>query len=995
VLLHDGAGLSDSQLLDRYLGRGEEAAVAALVRRHGPMVWGVCRRVLNNHHDAEDAFQATFLVLVRKAASIASKELLANWLYGVAHQTALKARTTLGKRNTRERQVMQMPEPTVAERDLANDLQPLLDGELSRLPAKYRTVIVLCDLEGKTRKEAAQQLRLPEGTVGSRLGRARTMLAKRLARHGLAVSAAALATALPQSVASAAVPTSVMTSTIKAATLVAAGQATASAVLTAKSAALMEGVLKSMLMSKLKIGAAVLLAVAAVVVGSYTLSAAALQAEPPQAKAEPKKEVKPSAAATESPKPAREEGRLEGRFTDAATGKPVAGAKVRVLVEGAGETGASLTEGTSDADGRYAVKVPFGSCNVWGVQSPAGYFTQDPKTYGIFLTSTSQPAFARDFVLQRGSPWRAELHGAATTPGKPAYFNAWPEQTSRSGESIAVNGDLEGKAVLTLPVVGGRWTGACSLMTNPSPFEIPQVKLEIDKDFDPRQIKGSPESVPERKAVRLRDAAGRSAIIEGVEVAIDGGEAVLRFRAKPITTGTGFALRGRAVDESGRPVAGAKFIAAFTSRPSQLRGGGRGGAMSTLAGTTNAQGIIEIADLRLPQSFFENEGAISLVVVKAGFDGVQTKELDLAEVKQAAKGDFGEIVMKAGRALHGKVVDENGAPVQGAIITNHTNYFLYGHLRCRTDAEGKFIMPDLSYGNQKIDARYGDRNGQVEFQFDAKNTECLITVKPITPLPSSGMRAAPVTVKPPKPDAGWNLTPPLKEPKYQHEPKYALLVFGPRREQRVWMVLDGHTLYVDRNGNGDLTEPDKRIEANNPKDGSNKFGNAGSHTHFDILEFTVAAGVGGNSKFRLDHWIRDEKYVPKEGHEKKWHAEWLELRHENATLWRKEGSGRGQTPVVFMPKPADAQVCALDGPLTFVVKLPEYQVLQRSEAGGDVAFHIVVMGRPHRGAEREFYNPLATREVPEGAHLEVEIDFPGKGANAAPVHRKYLLKNRC
>src|SRR5438105_7472377 len=114
VLLRDGAGLTDGQLLEDYLSHGNEAAFATLVRRHGPMVWGVCRRVLRNYHDAEDAFQATFLVLVRKATSIASKELLANWLYGVAHQTALNARATAARRKGREKQVTQMPEPAVA-----------------------------------------------------------------------------------------------------------------------------------------------------------------------------------------------------------------------------------------------------------------------------------------------------------------------------------------------------------------------------------------------------------------------------------------------------------------------------------------------------------------------------------------------------------------------------------------------------------------------------------------------------------------------------------------------------------------------------------------------------------------------------------------------------------------------------------------------------------------------------------------------------------------
>src|SRR5947209_19175328 len=114
VLPRGGADLTDGQLLEDYINRRDEAALAALVRRHGPMVWGVCHRVLRNYHDAEDAFQATFLVFVRKAASIASKELLANWLYGVAQQTALKARATAARRKGWERQVTEMPEPAVA-----------------------------------------------------------------------------------------------------------------------------------------------------------------------------------------------------------------------------------------------------------------------------------------------------------------------------------------------------------------------------------------------------------------------------------------------------------------------------------------------------------------------------------------------------------------------------------------------------------------------------------------------------------------------------------------------------------------------------------------------------------------------------------------------------------------------------------------------------------------------------------------------------------------
>jgi RNA polymerase sigma factor (sigma-70 family) len=278
VFLRDGAGLTDGQLLENYLKRRDEAALAALVCRHGPMVWGVCRRALGNYHDAEDAFQATFLVLVRKAASIASRELLANWLYGVARQTALKARATAAKRKERERQVTQMPEPAAAKQDLWHDLQPLLDEELSRLPDKYRSAIVLCDLEGKTRKQAARQLGVPEGTVAGRLAKARTLLARRLARRGVVLSSGALAALLAQKAASAGVPTSVLSATIKAADLFAAGQA-AAGVISVKVAALTEGVLKTMLLTKLKTAMAVLFVVGIVAVPATGLAYRAMAAE--------------------------------------------------------------------------------------------------------------------------------------------------------------------------------------------------------------------------------------------------------------------------------------------------------------------------------------------------------------------------------------------------------------------------------------------------------------------------------------------------------------------------------------------------------------------------------------------------------------------------------------------------------------------------------------------------------------------------------------------
>ena len=290
VLLRDGAGLGDGELLGCFLERHDEAALAALVKRHGPIVWGVCRRLLS-HHDAEDAFQATFLVLVRKAASIVPRAMVGNFLYGVAHQTALQARRTVARRRAREVQVTEMPDPEVVKQDQWPDVQPLLDQELSCLPDKYRVVIVLCDLEGRTRKEVARQLGVPEGTVAGRLARARALLAKRLTQRGVTLSGGALAAVLSQNVASAGVPISVVSSTIGAASFFAAGQVAATGLVSIKVAALTEGVLKVMVMSKLKAVIAVVLVLGFMGTGATVLTyhkAAAQSDKPPSASDKPK-----------------------------------------------------------------------------------------------------------------------------------------------------------------------------------------------------------------------------------------------------------------------------------------------------------------------------------------------------------------------------------------------------------------------------------------------------------------------------------------------------------------------------------------------------------------------------------------------------------------------------------------------------------------------------------------------------------------------------------
>jgi RNA polymerase sigma factor (sigma-70 family) len=283
AVLHEGDRLTDAQLLESFLVGGEEVAFEALVRRHGPMILGVCRRVLQDRHDAEDAFQAAFLVFLRKAAAIGKRKSLASWLYGVAHRTALQARKKAAQRRAKERQA-EMAQKHAAGDNPIQDMLPLLDQEMSRLPDKYRVPIILCDLEGKTRKAAAQQLDLPEKTLSTRLDRARAMLAKRLARHGTILSGGALAQTIAQNTASAAVPPALISSTVKIASLVVAGKTGATAAISAKVAALTEGVVKTMLLTKLKTMAVVLVVVTALGTGVGTVGHMALAENQPAIK---------------------------------------------------------------------------------------------------------------------------------------------------------------------------------------------------------------------------------------------------------------------------------------------------------------------------------------------------------------------------------------------------------------------------------------------------------------------------------------------------------------------------------------------------------------------------------------------------------------------------------------------------------------------------------------------------------------------------------------
>jgi RNA polymerase sigma factor (sigma-70 family) len=216
---------TNAELLERFTRQRDESAFAALVRRHGPLVLGVCRRVLHHEQDAEDAFQATFLVLVRKATSIRKRESVGSWLYGVAYRIARKAKASKARQPVQLTKPHEIAAAKSSPEWMTHELRALLDREVNRLPDKYRVPFMLCYVEGKTNAQAAEQLGCPAATVSSRLVRARERLRSRLTRRELAFPAGLVTAVLAERAVAVEIPALLANSTVQAAVTFASAQA--------------------------------------------------------------------------------------------------------------------------------------------------------------------------------------------------------------------------------------------------------------------------------------------------------------------------------------------------------------------------------------------------------------------------------------------------------------------------------------------------------------------------------------------------------------------------------------------------------------------------------------------------------------------------------------------------------------------------------------------------------------------------------------------------
>lgn len=622
------AGLGEGQLLHRFVAQRDPVAFEALLVLHGPMVLGVCRRHLRDPHDVDDAFQATFLVLVRRVNALRGLDQLGPWLHGVAFRVASRARVTAARRRERERD---SPAARVESVDPAaglegEELRRALDAEIDRLPEKYRRPVVLCYLEGRSHAEAARRLRASEGSVRGRLDRARERLRSRLARRGLAPAAGLPAAWLSTETATAAVPASLLAATASSlAGLVAAGAITTSM---ARVVSLAERTLHMMTLSKMKAAAAALLATVAVTLVAWVSAATLTQDEdqPPAATAEKKTESQRrtvNAVRAESPQ-AKAKGRtLEIRVVDRQTGRPIPGVNLRIGID------RKRIDATTDETGRYVI-------------------TDLPITLNGLVVWAKKPGLVPTVVNWREEALEGRIPSRFTLPMEPGTTigGGVRDEEGRpiAGATVYLRADCgrgEGAVVTDLfeyPAhtdAQGRWR--CDLI--PAGSDCVSTRL-VHPDFVSDRSYGD---TPVPPIARLRDQT-----------------AVMVMKR-------GATLFGTIHNASGKPIAGARV----------KLGTDRWGSPQPPSTTTDVEGRYQ----------FHVQPGSQVVTVQAGDYAPDLKPVPA--IQGRTQVDF---QLEPARSLHGLVLDPQGRPIAGARVVADTwrGYRTLEDSRATTDADGRF-----------------------------------------------------------------------------------------------------------------------------------------------------------------------------------------------------------------------------------------------------------------------------------------------------------------
>jgi len=691
-------GLDDAELLGVFLGRGEAsgAAFEALVARHAAMVLGVCRAVAGSEADAEDAFQATFLVLACRASSVRKRSALGPWLFGVSQRLATRARAASARRRKVERHAANLRPDSCGPIE-ADDAVAALMEEVGRLPARYRDPLVLCFLQGMTYEAASRRLGCPLGTLSIRIRRAKERLRRSLERRGVC-EASALA-AIP----GAAAPKALAASTARLASLVA--PALTEAGVPASVLSLTRGALTTMRIQKLAAASIVFFALAT---GAWAWRASAAIDDPPS---------QPTAKATTEAKPARYQ--LTGRVVD-EEGRPAEGAVISVRTRDQRLGKAVSKTARSGADGTYTLSLPPGHSDRLWVTPPPGCWPPAHGTLQLhgFALSAKSPTERRDFTFKRGAGWsfRVDSCGNSVDTG---VICSEDEVESGSDRAFAVI-DAQGRAVLGLP----RQQGEVKLYALGGCFNQQKAggTLRWDDQFRPDSVRTVERLDGEPSRYRATDRDGRSAIIEAapgdqLKPEIEDGRLVIHVILPEDPRETLPVVVGKVVDGDGKPIPRARIQGVYYVGVIPVI------ANEEFAATTDESGRFRLENIPA-RCWGERPKSVDLIVTHDEYAAVTTTAIT---IDGGGPVTAPPIVMAPGCTISGVVLHPNGKPVEGAqVVHNGTSAAVFRPIW--TDVDGRFTLAGLAEGDISLVITYGPWKGEPS-QFTARRSPQSVEIR--------------------------------------------------------------------------------------------------------------------------------------------------------------------------------------------------------------------------------------------------------------------------
>jgi RNA polymerase sigma factor (sigma-70 family) len=690
--------LTDEQLLDGFVSHRDPAAEAAfeeLVIRHGPLVFRVCRSVLHDSNDAEDAFQAVFLILAHRAKSIRRRGSVASWLFGVAHRVASRSRSEAARRRAHHVRIAELTQESYMPTQEGDESKTIHD-EINRLPERLRSVVTLCYLEGSTYEAAAQQLGLSEGTVRGRLARARERLRLRLNARGVTVPAGLMAAGIAGCV-HATIPAALAHSTVQIALGFLEGET---------ACVLARGVLNSMLLKQLKV--AMVLVLLGIGGRYYAWNAVAgFVDEKAQADRGQVDGKVPAPAPASTPKPQATKPavlyRLSGTVRVEGTDAPIAGAKLQIQTGDHFDFQGPVTRHIeSGADGQFAVDLPTGQVQVHLAEPPGGYYWIPNRSvlYESLFVGPDQPAIHREYRVRQGTTWEFEFTRGADRKPAPGFVSG---RNARLGESLEAQADATGRMRLALPTDSREVTFSVR-ESSPSSSSLEtgelMLRLKRDSEFRPDLVREISLQEHADRAFRLIDANQMSAVLSGspqIEPVIENGRLIIRVAMPDRDSRDLGAVTGQVLDDKDCPISGVLVgLAANQYRVSnELRH----------QSTTNRDGWYRLRDI--PRRGIDGKPLkFPIVAAKNGYAGFVAPPVALDE---AAIGKFqvvDPIRLKPGVTVSGIVVDHCGQPVAGAWVRSDKpvpHIGLSENLQtARTDENGRFTLSNLRPGMTRL-----------------------------------------------------------------------------------------------------------------------------------------------------------------------------------------------------------------------------------------------------------------------------------------------------